>query len=241
MVVKNNSNVFNWLLAIFISTIFILGHLFLSKEVFGDEINTSSANNTDIDSHVNIEVKPLPGFTPNENDDSMKIEFITPDGMVEDEEAARKNGIYKFYKSADITQVHSESVIAISFCKKKGNVQDLDSFILGNTQNLKEFFSNQKLTVGLLHLPMDVVKKFEVMGIPYQAITFLIDAGNNKPSHNCAMFYFETPDGFWSINWTAPREILEREGRERGIFLSLIKFTSIIIKRPDGNVEVHMW
>lgn len=238
---KQNSSIFSWSAIVFINLLLIFVYSVSLKEAFGNEINSSVSTQTDIGSKDNIEVKPLPGFMPNEKDESMNIVFTTPDDMVEDEEAARKYGIYKLYKSADSKQVDPKSVIAISFSKKKGSILDLKSFILGNTLNIKKLFPNQELTVGMLQLPEDVIKKFEVMGIPYQAISFLIDAGNNKPSHNCAMFYFETPDGFWSINWTAPREILEREGRERGIFLSLIKFTSIIIKRPDGNVEVHMW
>jgi hypothetical protein len=236
-----SKSIFKRFSVILISVILILEPPFLLKAAAGDEMDASLTGDIDINSHVNIEVKPLPGFTPKEKDDSMDIEFITPDGVVEDEETARENGIYKVYKSADTKQVHPESVISISFSKKKGRAIDLNGFILGNTQNLKKLFPNQELTVGLIHLPIDVVKKFEYMAIPYQAILFFIDEKDRQPGFNCAIFFFETPDGFWSINWNAPREILEREGREKGIFLSIIKFSMILIKRPDGKVEVHTW
>ena len=117
----------------------------------------------------------------------------------------------------------------------------MNGFILRNTQNLKKLFPNQEMTVGLLHLPEDVVKKFEDMVIPYQAILFLMDEGINRPVYSCAIFFFETPDGFWSINWTAARKILENEGRERDIFLGLIKFMMIGIQHPDTKTyEIHM-
>jgi tetratricopeptide (TPR) repeat protein len=194
-----------------------------------------------VDIPVDIQMVPLPGFIPNQQDDSRTILFNTPYGMVEDEAVARNMGIYRFYKSADGKKIHQKSVISISFSKKKDTTFDLQSFIVSNTMNMKKFFPGQEVTVGLLELPKDVVKKFEDMAIPYQAILFFIDEGVNQQGHNCAIFFFETPDGFWSINWTAPKKILEREGRERDIFLRLIKSMMIGVYRPDMKTyEIHM-
>lgn len=78
------------------------------------------------------------------------------------------------------------------------------------------------------------------MGIPYETIMLLIDDYAGKPGYNCVIFSFETPDGYWSINWTAPRKILEREDKERDIFLRFIKFMGIGIMRSEKAIEIHM-
>ena len=238
MIEKNNLNVFNYLTAVFISAILILSFLILKDKFEGRKNNLSE--NVKADVRIDTKVIPLPGFIPNQQDDSRILFFHVPYGMVEDEAMARSMGIYKFYKSADGKKVHPESVISISFSKKKGSVLDLRSFILRNTQNLKKLFPGQELTVGLSHLHKDVVKKFEDMAIPYQAILFFINARGNQSGHSCAIFFVETPAGFWSLNWTAPRKILERDGTERNIFLSFIKFMAIGIMQPDRNLEIHM-
>lgn len=240
MTIKNNSNVFNWLSAIFISAMLILGFLFL-KEKSVSRINTS-LENIDISNSIKSMISPLPRFVPNQKDESWGIRFHTPSDMVEDEGAARENGVYKVYKSANTKKIHPGSVIAISFCKKNDSLPDLRNFVLGFTYNLKTLFSvGQKMTIGLLNLPKDVVKKFEDMAIPYEAILFITEAVANQPSYNTAIFFFETPDGFWLIMWSAPRKILERRGRERDIFLGLIKFMIIEIYHPDTkNLEIYM-
>ncbi len=241
MTVKNNFNVLSWLSVIFVGAMLILGIVLLLKQILLDKTNILTARNTDSGSRLDIQQMPLPGFIPNQSDDSMDIHFTTPDGMVEDKAMAKSMGIYKVYRSADSKKVSPESFISISFCKKKDNKLGLKSFVVGNTRNIKKSFYGQEMTVGLLHLPGDVVKKFEDMGIPYQGMLFLVDTKSNQSICSCAIFFFETPAGFWSINWTAPKAMLMREGREKDIFLGLIKFMIIGISRPDTKTyEVHM-
>lgn len=238
----NLKNTFNWLLAIFASTILIYGAVLLLKEVPLDKINLSMRKAADNSGNINISAMPLPGFVPAQQDDSMDIHFPIPDSMSENEAIAKSLGVYKLYKSTDSRKVNPESIVSISFCKKKEFPIDLQSFIVGNSANMRKYFPGEKMEIGQLRLPADVVKKLEDMSIPYQAVLYLAD--NEKSSQricSCAIFYFETPGGFWSINWTAPREILVRKCKERDIFLGLIKFMTIGIARPDTKTyEIHM-
>lgn len=181
---------------------------------------------------IDVEVKQLPGFVPNEHDDSIEIVFNTPDGMVENEELAREYGIHKIYRAQDPSKAHPESIIGISFSKKKekSEITNLNLFVASNAFNMRKLFPDSELTVGLLTLPEEVVKKFKDLAIPYQATLLLLDTKDGRPLHTSAIFYFETPAGFWSINWTGSREILESEGKNRDLFLTLIYNTDIIIK-----------
>lgn len=240
MTVKSSSNIFIWLSVIFVSTMLVLGILLLIKGGLVGRINTS-AEDADINNPIDIRIIPFPKFVPNQKDDSLNIRFFAPEGMVEDEEVTKELGVYKVFKSKDARQVHPQSYIVISFSKKKADVPDLENFIFGTTLNLKTIFPDQKLTIGILHLNKEIVKKFEYMRIPYYANLFLIKTGINKPGYNCAVFSFETPDGFWAINWMAPKKILECNGKERSIFLSLIKFMVIEIYNPITNgLEIYM-
>ncbi len=239
LVTKNNHNIILWFSIIFIGVMLFLAHLIL-QTIFAKK-DHSLNRNIEINKQIPIEMRYLPGFTLNQKDDSMKIEFFIPDGMVEDEDTAKRSGLHKLYRSADNKKVNPESVIAISFLKKKNRGFDLRKFVLTNTLNLIKAFPNQKPVIGLLTLQPDVVKKFEYIGIPYQGISYFIAGTVNHSAISCAIFYFETPDGFWSINWTAPKRLLERETRERNIFLGLIKFMMIGINNPNTkSYEIHM-
>lgn len=220
------------------SILFIGAMLFFAQKVIflTKESNSSGIMNIE---QIPIEMKLLSGSTPNQGDDSMQIGFLTPNGMVEDENIARKIGVYKFYRSAE-RKVNHESVIAISFLKKGSGGFNLREFILSNTQNLIRAFPNQKPTLGLITLNPEVVQKFEYIGMPYAVVSYFIK-GVADPDFSCAIFYFETPGGFWSINWTAPKRLLERETREKNIFLGLIKFMMIGVANPNTkSYEVHM-
>ena len=106
---KNSLNMFDWLSIIFVGAILIFGFSFLKEKVI-DRINIPSDN-----VRINIKILPLRGFVPNQEDKSMSMHFSTPYGMVEDEEAARENGVYKIYRSDNAGKVDPESIICISF------------------------------------------------------------------------------------------------------------------------------
>lgn len=230
---KGSTNIFNWLSGFFICSISILGFLILKN-------NSSTEDYTEPDYSVDFRIAPFPGFLPNQKDDSLlRVSFFTPLGMVEDEVAERKSGVYKVFKSDGSKKVHDDSVIIVTFCKKKEVNSNLESFIFEFTKNLKDIFPDAQITFGLLHLHKQVVKKFEDMGMPRQGILFLIDNELKKPVYTSATFFFETPGGYWSIVWGGPRKILKRAGTERNIFLALIKYLTIEI--INGNtLEVHM-
>lgn len=236
-ITKNNSDIIIWFSIIFIGVMLFLAFLIL--QTMFEKKDYGLNKNLGINKQISIESKWLPGFIPNQNDDSMKVSFYTPDGMFEDNEQARKSGVYKVYRSSDIKLVSPESVISISFTKKKNSNLGLKDFIFANTRNIKQIFPNQNMTIGIVHLQMDVVEKFENMGIPYQTILYNIDKGVYRSGLSCAIFFFETPDGFWSINWTAPMSILENEkGKERGIFLGMIKYMTMMIFNPNTKSAV---
>lgn len=234
MITKNNFDITYWFSIIFIGVLLFLPFLIL-KTMFAKK-DYGLNRNVGINKQVPIESRPLPGFVPNQNDDSVKIDFYTPDGMVEDEDAARKIGAYKIYRSSNAKLVHPESVISVSFAKKKNNNLGLEGFILVNTRNIKRIFSDQNMIIGIVNLPNDVVEKFVTLGMPYQTILYNIDKEAGRLGLSCAIFFFETPDGFWSINWTAPKGILEYEqGKERGIFLGMIKYMTMMILNPNSK------
>ncbi len=228
---KNNFDITFWVSIAMIGIMLFCAFLLL-KPKFTDK-NKNFARSTGINNQVSIETRGLPGFIPNQTDDSVKVDFFTPDGMFEDVEQARKSGVYKMFRSADSRRVSPESVISISFAKKRNSKLGLNDFIFVNTRNLKQMFPNQNMTIGIIHLEREVTEKFDFLAMPYQTVALYIDDGFNRVGHNCAIFFFETPDGFWSINWTAPRRILNNEkGKERGIFLGMIKYISMMILNP---------
>lgn len=230
---KSSLNILNWLSVIFISLILILSFLILKDR-------STDKNNVEPNYSVNFSVTQLPGFMPNQEDNSLlRVRILTPFGMVEDEEAERKSGVYKVFKPDGSEKVHPESVIIVNFCKKTDPDSNLGSFLVGFAKNLKDVFPGCQMKIGLLRLQKDAVKKFEYMGIPYQAILFSIDKELKKPVYTSAIFSFETPGGYWSIIWGGPRKILKRRGLERDIFLSIIKYLTIEILRGN-TLEVYM-
>lgn len=227
---KNNFDITFWVSITVIGVMLCCAFLLL-KPKFTNK--TSLTKDIGINNPVPIETRGLPGFIPNQVDDSVDVNFFTPTGMFEDVEQARKSGVYKMFRSADSRRVNPESVISISFAKKVNSNIDLGDFILVNSRNLKQMFPDQNMTIGIIHLEKKITEKFDFLGIPYQTIAFYIDGGLDRVGHDCAIFFFATPGGFWSINWTAPRKILNNErGRERGIFLSMIKYISMMILNP---------
>ncbi|PIQ91124.1 MAG: hypothetical protein COV71_00875 [Candidatus Omnitrophica bacterium CG11_big_fil_rev_8_21_14_0_20_41_12] len=234
MMTKNNFDLTFWVLIALIGVMLFCAFLIL-KPKFTNK-NNNFIKDTEINNQISIESRGLPGFKPNQTDDSMKINFHTPDGMFEDIEQARKDGVYKIYRSADSRVVDPRSVIAVSFAKKNNKKVDLNDFILMNTKNLQRMFPNQNMIVGIVHLEKNITGKFDSFAIPYQTMAFYIDRGLNREGYNCAVFFFETPDGFWSINWVAPRHILNDENsKERGIFLGMIKYMSIMIADKNSK------
>lgn len=233
-ITKNNFDITFWLSIVLLGALAFCAYLILKpKPSYRPYI---SNKDTSINGQIDIEARGLPGFVRNQTDDSMKIIFHTPDGMFEDMEQARKNGVYKIYRSADSRIVDPRSVIAVSFAKKKNKKVDLNDFILMNTKNLQRMFPNQNMIVGIVHLEKNITGKFDNFAIPYQTMAFYIDRGLNWEEYNCAVFFFETPDGFWSVNWVAPRHILDNEkSKERGIFLGLIKYMSIMIADKNSK------
>lgn len=230
---KSSLNILNWLLVIFISLVLILSFLILKDK-------STDKNNTEPNYSVDFNITQLPGFMPNQKDNSLlRVGIFTPLGMVEDEEAERKSGVYKVFKPDGSKKVHPDSFITVNFCKKRDPDSNLGSFLIEFAKNLKNMFPGCQMEIGLLRLQKDAVKKFDYMGIPYQAILFLIDKEPKNPVYTSAIFSFETSGGYWSIIWGGPRKILKRRGLERDIFLSIIKYLTIEIIRGD-TLEVHM-
>lgn len=228
---KNKFNSTHLLLIIFIGVMLIL--VFLILKTMFIKNNYVPTRNSEANQQVSVESKASPGFAPNQNDNMVKFEFITPTGMVEDSDLARRSGVYRIYKSSDSKLVSPESVVSISFTKNKNKALRLNDFILTNAQNLKQIFPDLEMAIGLIHLPKIVTEKFDSMDMPYSTILFNLTKGASGIGHSCAIFFLETPDGFWSINWTAPIKILQNEkGRERSIFLSVIAYTMFSMRNP---------
>jgi len=230
---KSSLNILNWLSVIFISLILIFSFLILKDK-------STDKDNAEPGYSVNFSITQLPGFIPNQKDDSLlRVGIFTPLGMVEDEEAERESGAYKVFKPDGSEKVHPESVIIVNFCKKRDPDSNLGNFLIGFAKNLKNMFPDCQMKIDLLRLPREAVEKFEDMRIPYQAILFLIDKELKNPVYTSAIFSFETPGGYWSIIWGGPRKILKRRGLERDIFLSIIKYLTIEIIRGK-TLEVYM-
>ncbi|GEM_PF-2296464 len=232
--VKNTFDTKFWLSAAFICVMLFLAVLVL-RIISGKE-NCNLYRIAGIDRGVPIELRGLPGFELNQQDVTTNIKFITPRGMIEDTRGAQKCGIHKLYKSVNPLLVNPKSVIAITFAKKLNKGYGLREFILENTRNLRLMYPGQHLTIGIVHLAWDVIEAFEVMRMPYYTVVFYFDKTADRPAQSCAVFFFETPDGVWSIIWTAPRKVLENEkGNERGIFLGTIKYMMMAIFVPGSK------
>lgn len=233
-ITKNSFDITFWLSIVLLGALAFCAYLILKPKP--SHRSYTSNKGTPISGQMDIEARGLRGFVRNQTDDSMKINFHTPDGMFEDIEQAKKGGVYKIYRSADSRIVDPRSVIAISFAKKGNRKVDLNGFILMNAKNMQRMFPDQKMVVAIIHLDKEITGKFDNFAIPNQTIAFYIDSGYKQEGYNCAVFFFETPDGFWSVNWVAPRHILDNEkSKERGIFLGLIKYMSIIIADKNSK------
>lgn len=110
---KNSLDINDWVSIFFWGVVLILGFTFLKEKIVTKPIILSD------DKKNNIKIVPLRGFVPNQEDESVKMFFATPYGMVEDKETAKQNGVYKIYRSADAEIVHPESAICVSFVKKR--------------------------------------------------------------------------------------------------------------------------
>jgi len=223
---------------IFIGLMLVL-FFFLLQKIFVNR-DSSIINRTEINEEALINMMPIPGFIPNEKDERIEVNFLVPDDMIEDKEVAKKIGVYKIYKS-NSKKIDPQSFVSASFSKRKAGSQDLANFIYSIKLNLELHFPGQKMNINQLHLPKDVVEKFETMKIPYYAAMFLIDKGVNNSGYNCASFFFSIPSGYWLINWIAPRKILKHAGRERDMFLTIIKYLAISEFNPNTkNLTIIM-
>jgi len=233
--VKNKYDATFWLAITFVCVMLILAGLIL-RTIF-DNQDFVLYRIAGVDRGIPIEARGLPGFIPNQNDISREIKFITPPGTYDDVEGARKCGIYKLYKSSNPLLVSPKSIVAITFAAKQQKYgYGLEDFVLVNLRNLRLMFPGQPLKIGIVHLDREVIEKFETMRMPYYTVVFYFDKTDYWPAQSCAVFFFETPDGFWSIIWTAPKKILDNErGRERSIFLSLIKYMIMTIFESNSK------
>lgn len=238
IITKNKFDTNFWLSITFLCVMLFLAVLILGI-IFGKQ-DSNLYRIAGVDRGIPTELRGLSGFIPNQSDVSMQVKFITPWGMFEDVKGAQKCGIYKLYRSSNPLLVSPKSIIAITFAKKQSNGYGLREFILVNIRDLRLMYPGQQLTIGIGHLPLNVVEKFETMRMPYYTAVFYFDKVADRPAQSCAIFFFETPDGIWSIIWTAPKKILENEkGRERGIFLGLIKYVIMTIFDPESkNITV---
>jgi len=221
--IKNKFDATFWLSMIFIGVMLILAFVILKTKLVQED--NCIYRIAGVNRGIPIELRGFSGFEPAQRDVSADVKFLKPRGIFDDVKGARKCGIYKLYKSSNPLLVSPKSIIAITFAKKLNKGYELKEFIWENIRNLRLMYPGQPLTIGIVNLPWDVIEKFEIIRMPYYTMAFHFHKTVDRPAQSCAVFFFETDDGVWSIIWTAPWKILDNEkGRERGIFLSMIKY-----------------
>lgn len=165
-----------------------------------------------------------PGKTPLEDDASYNISFKNPVGFDEDEISAQNNGLIKLYIPKGKKIDESFMIITIAFKKKTtSRFKNIDYFIKDDIDNYKKLYKNAK--VDIASLPKDVTIAIENDRLPFK--TLLFKCKSDKSIADAIVLFFETPDGFWSISYTAPGNIIFKT---KDVFLLFIKGMEIVKK-----------
>jgi hypothetical protein len=226
---------YNALLGCF-GLLFLIGSILLIKEFkyLSPSSSTTTVHNNQLRQYT---IEFSSGFIPGQRDD-WDIIFPVPNGMREDAEMTRQKGAHKVFVSAG-NRVDPNSIIVITFNRRR-DARPLSMFVEGYIRRVREYLHQAEISAGKIDFPEEYLRKYRDLGIDNMAIAFMLDDPQTSREFNAAIFFFETPGGYWSVCWFAPRRLMLNESSERRLFVDLVGHTMIGIKRPETNsMELH--
>ena len=162
-------------------------------------------------------------------DESVNVIFKAPPAHIENPSLAKIHGAVKIYELPTDDNTQSLSVMSVTFQKKanKPGLLNLKEFVATDIMYFQKQYPNAEISSA--NFPKDVTQHLSDLNIPF-LIFFTkgnVEGPGNRYLGDSLVCFFETPDGFWSLSWSAPEEVLKNHTDS---FFFFIKDMKIVLK-----------